>query len=210
MRKFSHTHAVPGLLALAALTLGSAACTSTDPRFSDRERAYLYGPRNATINAEHRAAADAVSYWEGNGRPGQPRIEIRIAEQRAYYYKGDVLVGVSEVSTGKEGHDTPPGTFKVIQKDKEHRSSEYGDYVDPVTKQVVVKDVTNGKDPKPPGTVFQGSSMPFFMRVVGGVGMHAGYLPGVAASHGCIRMPESMAENFFQETPMGTPVTIVR
>ena len=27
--------------------------------------------------------------------------------------------------------------------------------------------------------------------------MHAGYLPGYPASHGCIRMPEFMAENFF-------------
>ena len=74
---------------------------------------------------------------------------------------------------------------------------------------VVVKDnVENGKDPRPPGTVFLGASMPFFLRVSGGVGMHQGYLPGVPASHGCIRMPGFMAENFFNNTPVGTPVTI--
>ena len=32
--------------------------------------------------------------------------------------------------------------------------------------------------------------MPYFMRIVSGTGMHAGYLPGYPASHGCIRMPE--------------------
>ena len=50
--------------------------------------------------------------------------------------------------------------------------------------------------------------MPFFLRVSNGVGLHAGYLPGVPASHGCIRMPEFMAENYFYNTPMGAPVTI--
>ena len=50
--------------------------------------------------------------------------------------------------------------------------------------------------------------MPYFMRIVGGIGMHAGYLPGYPASHGCIRMPEFMAENFFNSVSVGTPVTI--
>jgi lipoprotein-anchoring transpeptidase ErfK/SrfK len=50
--------------------------------------------------------------------------------------------------------------------------------------------------------------MPYFMRIVGGIGMHAGYLPGYPASHGCIRMPEFMAENFFRSVSVGTPVTI--
>jgi lipoprotein-anchoring transpeptidase ErfK/SrfK len=38
--------------------------------------------------------------------------------------------------------------------------------------------------------------------------MHAGFLPGYPASHGCIRMPEFMAEAFFRNTPGGTPVEI--
>ena len=70
------------------------------------------------------------------------------------------------------------------------------------------ENVELGKDPKPPGTHFKGAPMPFFMRIVGGVGMHAGYLPGYPASHGCIRMPQFMAENFFKSVSVGTPVTI--
>jgi lipoprotein-anchoring transpeptidase ErfK/SrfK len=49
-----------------------------------------------------------------------------------------------------------------------------------------------------------------FMRLTpDGIGMHAGFLPGYPASHGCIRMPEHMSENFFNNVNLGTPVTIV-
>jgi lipoprotein-anchoring transpeptidase ErfK/SrfK len=106
-----------------------------------------------------------------------------------------------------EGLNTPSGSFSIIQKDQAHVSSKYGDYVD-ADENVVVANVEAGKDPKPPGTHFKGASMPYFMRIVGGVGMHAGYLPGYPASHGCIRMPEFMAENFFRSVSTGTPVTI--
>ena len=194
---------------LLLLTLASAACSSSDPRFGDRNSRYYYRP-DTSDSQQQRAAADAVSYWDGDGVKGAPSIEVRLSEQRAYFYKGDTLVGVSQVSTGREGYNTPAGTYKVIQKDKDHRSSLYGDYVDPATQAVVQRDVENGKTPKPPGSVYLGASMPFFLRVHGGVGMHAGYLPGVPASHGCIRMPEFMAENFFYNCGTGTPVKIVR
>ena len=74
--------------------------------------------------------------------------------------------------------------------------------------KVVVPNVDIKKDPKPPGTHFQGTPMPYFMRIVSGTGLHAGYLPGYPASHGCIRMPEFMAEDFFRSVSVGTPVTI--
>ena len=204
--------AATALLALLPL-LALTGCGDEDARFSDRQRAYLYGNRGPNFgggsNDAQRKAADSVSYWDGDAVRGAPSIEIRIPEQRAYFYKGDVLVGISEVSTGREGHATPSGRFKVIQKDPDHRSSEYGDYVDANNPEAVVKsNVENGKDPKPPGSVFLGAPMPHFLRVTGGVGMHAGYLPGVPASHGCIRMPAFMATNFFENAPMGTPVTI--
>ena len=40
--------------------------------------------------------------------------------------------------------------------------------------------------------------MPYFLRIHGGIGMHAGYLPGYPASHGCIRLPEKMAVHFLK------------
>ncbi|HMJ06019.1 MAG TPA: L,D-transpeptidase family protein [Chthoniobacterales bacterium] len=153
------------------------------------------------------APQDSVSYWDGDGIPGKPSIKIKLSEQRAYFYKGGELVGISQLSTGREGLNTPSGTYKIIQKDKDHASNLYGDYVDDAD-NVVVPNVSVNKDPKPPGTRFKGAPMPYFMRITGGVGMHAGYLPGYPASHGCIRMPEFMAENFFNATSTGTPVTV--
>ena len=50
--------------------------------------------------------------------------------------------------------------------------------------------------------------MPYFLRIHGGIGMHAGYLPGYPASHGCIRLSEKMAVQFFKNAAVGTPVEI--
>jgi lipoprotein-anchoring transpeptidase ErfK/SrfK len=153
-------------------------------------------------------ATDSISYWDGDGVAGSPSVIIYLKEQRAYFYKGDQLVGVSRVSAGREGHNTPIGNFKIMQKDPNHASNLYGDFVD-AAGNIVQKDVEAGKDPKPPGALFKGAPMPFFMRITGGVGMHQGYLPGYPASHGCIRMPGKMAETFYNNVQLGTPVQIV-
>jgi lipoprotein-anchoring transpeptidase ErfK/SrfK len=174
-----------------------------DPRFSANTQ-YLGGVYGGAPPAGLR---DTVSYWDGDQASGSPSIKISLGEQRAYFYKSGVLVGVSQLSTGREGLNTPTGSFKIIQKDKDHFSTLFGDYVDSSGK-VVVANIDVKKDPKPPGTHFQGTPMPYFMRIVSGTGLHAGFLPGYPASHGCIRMPEFMAENFFRSVSLGTPVTI--
>ena len=152
------------------------------------------------------APTDTVSYWDGDHIGGKPSVKIRLKEQRAYFYKSGMLVGISQLSTGREGLITPAGTFSIIQKDVNHVSTKYGDFVDGAG-NVVMPNVSVD-DKKPPGTHFKGAPMPYFMRIVDGVGMHAGYLPGYPASHGCIRMPEFMAQNFFKSVSNGTPVTI--
>ncbi|MGA8657419.1 MAG: L,D-transpeptidase family protein [Chthoniobacterales bacterium] len=150
---------------------------------------------------------DEISYWNDPRSGGKPRIIIDLEQQRAYFYKGDKIVGISVVSTGREGYDTPSGEFRITQKDLTHVSSIYGDYVDR-SGQVLMENVDAAKDPRPRGTVFRGASMPYFLRIHGAIGMHAGYLPGYPASHGCIRLPEEMAVHFFQNAPIGTPVAI--
>jgi hypothetical protein len=174
-----------------------------DPRFSANTQ-YLGGTYGGVPAAGLR---DTVSYWDGDQASGSPSIKISLGEQRAYFYKSGVLVGVSQLSTGREGLNTPTGSFKIIQKDKDHVSSLFGDYVD-AAGNVVKANVDVKKDPKPPGSHFKGTPMPYFMRIVSGTGLHAGFLPGYPASHGCIRMPEFMAENFFRSVSVGTPVTI--
>ena len=189
-------------LLYVALLLFAAGC-GEDPRFSAKTQ-YLGG---AYGNAPAGPAHDTVSYWDGDSTNGKPSITISLREQRAYFYKSGVLVGVSQLSTGREGLNTPNGHFSIIQKDVNHVSSLFGDYVDSAG-NVVVPNVDVTKDPKPPGARFRGTPMPYFMRIVSGTVLHAGYLPGYPASHGCIRMPEFMAENFFKSVSLGTPVTI--
>ncbi len=200
----SHLRRSQILLCSAAL-FALAACDEGPVGGSTQYLGGVYGNGAVSSNAPQ----DTVSYWDGDGVPGKPSVKISISEQRAYFYKGGELVGVSQLSTGREGLGTPTGTYKIIQKDKDHASNLYGDYVD-ANDNVVVPNVDVNKDAKPPGTRFKGAPMPYFMRIVGGVGMHAGYLPGYPASHGCIRMPEFMAENFFNAVNSGTPVTVTR
>ena len=192
-----------------ALTAFLASCAK-DPRFSS-DTVYLGGRRvPGALGEEKRMNYDNVSYWDGDHVTGSPRIRIRLGEQRAYFYKSDQLVGISILSTGREGYGTPSGSFKIQQKDRDHVSSRYGDYVDAQTGEVVKKDVDRQKDPMPRGAKYDGAKMPHFMRVQGGVGMHEGFLPGYPASHGCIRMPGFMADAFFRNVEVGTPVTIDR
>jgi hypothetical protein len=191
---------------LAALAL--AGCGEDDPRLAYGQTQYLggvYGDQPVAASAPN----DTVSYWDGEGVPGKPSIKISLGEQRAYFYKAGQLVGISQLSTGREGKDTPMGKFKIVQKDPDHASSVYGDYVD-ANDNVVMPNIDKQTDPKPPGTHYKGAPMPYYMQIAPGFGLHAGYLPGYPASHGCIRMPEFMAINFYNNVSVGTPVEITQ
>ena len=146
-------------------------------------------------------------YWDGDGLSGTPKIVVHLGEQRAYFYKGKQLAGESTISTGKPGFSTPPGSYSVLQKDRNHVSSEFGDYVDDYG-NVVRSNIDVRKDSQPRGSHFDGARMPYFMRFRGGYGMHAGYVPPFRASHGCIRLPEQWAKPFFENAEEGTPVIV--
>ena len=191
-----------------AAALALAGCASYDTRLTSSSTQYLTSGGQIVSRQSHVGFPDTVSYWDGDGIAGSPSIVIDLREQKALFYKGGRLVGVSMISSGREGYSTPSGNFKIIQKNKDHVSNLYGDYVD-AAGNVVVANVGVKSDPMPPGTRFRGAPMPYFMRVHGGVGMHAGFLPGFPASHGCIRMPAKMAEIFFSNVSQGTPVRVV-
>jgi hypothetical protein len=151
---------------------------------------------------------DDISYWEGDNVPGAPSIRIRRPLQRAEFYKGNTLVGISRISTGKEGHDTPAGTYKVEEKVPDYHSSTYGLFRNKATGEVVNPEADMHKDRIPPGCVYEGAEMKHFTRFAPGVGMHTGYLPGYAASHGCVRMPDGMAQHFYDNAVIGMPVIV--
>ena len=152
-------------------------------------------------------ATTSEGFWRNDDVRGAAKIVVHVGEQRAYFYKGHQLIGESTVSTGKRGFDTPPGHYRVIQKDRDHVSSEFGDYIT-ASGDVVESNIDVRKDPQPAGTHFDGARMPYFMRFNGGYGMHAGYVPRFRASHGCIRLPARMARHFFENAPENTPVIV--
>ena len=136
------------------------------------------------------------------------RVRVSLSKQRAYLLLGDEVVIDSPISSGKRSRPTPKGNFTVMEKDKDHRSSLYGDYVDG-SGRVVRRGISRLIDSAPSGTHYVGANMKWFMRLTSeGVGMHVGILPGYPASHGCIRMPEQAAEMFYNRVKVGTPVAV--
>lgn len=119
--------------------------------------------------------------WHPALAPSGPMtILINLQAQRAYVYRNAVRIGVSTVSTGKPGKETPTGVFKILQKKKDHRSNKYNN-----------------------------APMPYMQRLTwDGIALHAGHLPGHPASHGCIRLPLAFSKALFKATTTGMTVVI--
>lgn len=107
-------------------------------------------------------------------------IAISIERQTLQVFDANGLFAETPVSTGMRGHSTPMGVFSIIQKNKWHRSN-----------------------------IYSGAPMPYMQRITwSGIALHAGALPGYAASHGCIRMPMAFATKIWGWTRMGARVII--
>jgi hypothetical protein len=111
---------------------------------------------------------------------GPVLVYVDLGRQRATIYRNGVRIGVSTISSGKDGYETPTGVFTILEKDKDHHSKTYDDALMPYQQRLTWK----------------------------GVAMHAGNLPGFPASHGCVRLPMEFAKKLFTVTPMGGTVVI--
>ena len=111
---------------------------------------------------------------------GDTKVVVDRLTQRFYVYKGDALVGVSTMSSGKKGKETPLGFWAVKIKKKKGFSRKYDN-----------------------------APMPFMqMYDEKGIAFHGGANPGYPASHGCVRLPVKFAERLFGITKIGTEVII--
>jgi lipoprotein-anchoring transpeptidase ErfK/SrfK len=135
-------------------------------------------------------------------------IVVSIPKQRAYLMMGDQIVVDGPISSGKRGHESPQGHLHVLEKDPNHHSSLYGDFVDR-SGRIVRAGVSARSDSAPSGTHFSGAAMKWFLRLTeDGVGMHIGILPGYPASHGCIRESSDGAKLLYDHAKVGTPVDV--
>jgi lipoprotein-anchoring transpeptidase ErfK/SrfK len=149
--------------------------------------------------------------WYDDGGPGKVTIKISLSDQIAEFKRGGRDIGWCYVATGKEGHSTSPGSYKITEKIVDKYSNRYGWIEDEAG------NVTDGdakpSDKVPAGMKYVAAPMPYWMRLTSyGVGMHGGLIPnpGEPASHGCIRVPKDFVPTLFDAVDVGTPVTITQ
>ncbi len=141
-------------------------------------------PATAANNAEIStiAAMKPGSYvwYPERATDGLVAVVVNLTDQRAHVYRNGVRIGISTVSSGRTGYDTPIGVFTILDKDVNHHSS-----------------------------VYNNAPMPYSERLTwSGVALHAGGLPGYPSSHGCVHLPIAFAQKLFAVTHVGTPVII--
>ena len=147
--------------------------------------------------------------WYDDGGPGEVKIRISLSDQIAEFSRGGRNIGWCYVATGKEGHATADGNYKITEKIVDKYSNRYG-WIEDEFGNVIDGDATP-RDPVPEGAVYVPAPMPYWMRLTSyGIGMHGGLIPepGKPASHGCIRMPKEFVPLAFDAVKVGTPVTI--
>ena len=156
------------------------------------------------------APPEPVLYgWHDDGGPGKVTVRISLPDQIAEYERGGRPIGWSYVATGKEGHGTSTGTYRIMEKIEDKYSNKYG-WIEDELGNVVDGDAKVG-DRVPKGMRYVPAPMPFWMRLTSyGIGMHGGLIPepGKPASHGCIRLPKEFVPLVFDVVDVGTPVTI--
>ncbi|MCW3798550.1 L,D-transpeptidase family protein [Sphingomonas sp. BN140010] len=179
MNKLAIALAASGLFALSVPTAALASEESAEARIEATSAADAarwdmlesFGPK---------ALAPGQYLWADDLGEGPAKVVVSLGEQMAYVYRGDRLVGMTTISSGKEGKDTPTGIFSVLEKKPMHRSKKYDN-----------------------------APMPFMQRIDNyGIALHAGHNPGEPASHGCIRLPSAFAAKLYKLTDVGTPVLI--
>lgn len=134
---------------------------------------------------DHQESLDALRpgqfVWEPQrAHRGPLVIVVSLPEQRLHVYRDGVRIGVSTISSGKTGKETPTGNFEILQKKPMHHSN-----------------------------LYDNAPMPFMQRLTwDGIALHAGALPGYPASHGCIRLPKQFAKLLFEQTERGGHVVV--
>src|SRR5215468_2266495 len=198
---------MPGTLRIFLCTIlltGLASSISAQFRlFGPRQKPTPQPMRQASAYISRQAPLKVNQSLLRQATPDNTRIVVSIPKQRAYLMIGGQIVADGPVSSGRRGHETPRGHFNVMEKDPDHHSSLYGDFVDS-SGRIVRAGVSARSDSAPSGTHFAGAAMKWFLRLTGeGVGMHIGILPGYPASHGCIRESVDGAKLFYDYAKVG-------
>jgi len=124
------------------------------------------------------------------------RLVLRLRERRVYVYRKNKVQASFPVAVGKDGWETPTGSFKVMQMIK-----------DPVWEQPWTGELVPAGPDNPLGSRWIG----FWTDGKNVIGFHGTPNPesiGRAASHGCVRMFDKDAQALFEKIAVGTPVIV--
>jgi hypothetical protein len=118
--------------------------------------------------------------WDDDaGLTGKVTVRINLLTQMAYVMRGNILVGITNISSGKDGYETPTGRFTILGKEDNHWSKKYK------------------------------ADMPWTMWINNdGVALHSGSTPGRTTSHGCVHLPHAFAEKLYAIVDRGATVII--
>jgi lipoprotein-anchoring transpeptidase ErfK/SrfK len=121
---------------------------------------------------------------------GGKRIVVNLSAQWLYAYVNDEQVFDAPIATGRDGMETPAGSFGVYAKNKSQ----------------TMRGVTDGE-----GWVVP--NVPDVMYINGDIAIHGTYWhnlfgSGVRVSHGCINLPLDAAAWLYSWAPVGTPVRV--
>lgn len=163
--------------ALAAVVVAGSLAIATTPTLAQGAK------QSAPLDFARQAMAlkPGEFVWVPEISPSGPvTIVVDLSTQRATIYRNGVRIGITTVSTGKPGHETPTGVFSILLKDADHRSSKY-----------------------------HNAKMPYTQKLTqDGIALHAGGLPGYPESHGCVHLPFALAQQLFTSTTFSTTVVI--
>jgi lipoprotein-anchoring transpeptidase ErfK/SrfK len=182
--------AAAGAVALASCSTAPKTIAEAPPPPSPMVGQLPYRWTQGNASGAHRAAFVAFGplalkpgefrWVEDIPKEGETRIVVDLLTQLFYVYRGDHLVGIATMSSGKKGKETQLGFWKVMRKQKMGYSRKYDN-----------------------------APMPFMqMYDEKGIAFHAGKNPGYPASHGCVRLPLKFAERLYGMTRVGTEVIV--
>ena len=174
--------------ALAVAVANPCAAAELAP---DESGSAILAASAAVVDAREEAASVLASrtlkpggYWWDTkamaSASGDTEVVVSLEDQLAFVYRGGQMIGVSTISSGKPGKDTPVGIFPILEKKRSHFSRKYDN-----------------------------APMPFMQRLdKWGIALHAGVIPGRPASAGCVRLPAAFAAKLFGMTDVGDRVVI--
>jgi len=147
-------------------------------------------------------------------------LEVDISEQRLRLYVNGKVALCSPCTTGAKrkfepntrtyrDKRTPIGSFRIIEKISNKRSTIFGDYYRG-KKRVYHGDRRKFRGSKR-GLKYRGASLKKWMRLTSsGIGLHASkYVKRDPGTNGCIRLPYHVASIVFSKVRKGTRVSIV-